>query len=105
MYLSAHRVRSPLNQAEGVNAFYYRHDAEIPQGEAAADIPTKVRERLITADELSDEDRETIIQIASKSLARFQPKPEANGELKSNESASESLSRPEPIPEPEQKAE
>jgi len=35
-----------------------------------------VRERLDTAAKLSDEDRETIIQIARRSLAPFQPKPE-----------------------------
>jgi len=44
--------------------------------EAAADIPAEVRDRLNTAAKLSDEDRKTIIEIASKSLARFQPKPE-----------------------------
>jgi F-type H+-transporting ATPase subunit alpha len=52
-------------------------DAEHALHEAAADIPADVRERLNTADKLSDADRETIIQIATKSLARFQPKPEA----------------------------
>jgi hypothetical protein len=31
-----------------------------------------VRERLDTAEKLSDEDRETIIEIARQSLARFQ---------------------------------
>ena len=51
-------------------------DAEHALREAAADIPAEVRERLDTAATLSDEDRETIIQIARKSLARFQPKPE-----------------------------
>jgi F-type H+-transporting ATPase subunit alpha len=51
-------------------------DAEHALSEAAADIPAEVRERLDTAEKLSDEDRETIIQIARKSLARFQPKPE-----------------------------
>jgi F-type H+-transporting ATPase subunit alpha len=51
-------------------------DAEQALRDAAADIPAEVRERLDTAETLSDEDRETIIQIASKSLARFQPKPE-----------------------------
>jgi F-type H+-transporting ATPase subunit alpha len=51
-------------------------DAEHALREAAADIPAAVRERLDTADALSDEDRETIIQIARQSLARFQPKPE-----------------------------
>ena len=64
-----------------------------------------VRERLDTAEKLSDKNRETIIQIARKSLARFQPKPEAKTEPKSNESAPESESKPELKPEPEQKTE
>jgi F-type H+-transporting ATPase subunit alpha len=59
-------------------------EAEEALRTAAADIPAKVRERLDTAEKLSDEDRETIIQIARQSLARFQtevkpeprPKPE-----------------------------
>lgn len=51
-------------------------DAEYAVREVAADIPAEVREHLDTADKLSDEDRETIIQVARKSLARFQPKPE-----------------------------
>jgi F-type H+-transporting ATPase subunit alpha len=51
-------------------------DAEHALREAAAAIPGDVRTRLDTADQLSDEDRETITQIARKSLARFQPKPE-----------------------------
>jgi F-type H+-transporting ATPase subunit alpha len=42
-------------------------DAEHALREAAADIPAEVRERLDTAEELSDEDRETIIQIARQS--------------------------------------
>jgi F-type H+-transporting ATPase subunit alpha len=49
-------------------------DAEFALCEAASEIPAAVRERLDTAEELSDEDRETIIQIARRSLARFQPK-------------------------------
>jgi len=57
-------------------------DAERALSEAAADIPAEVRERLDTAEKLSDEDRETIIQIARKSLARFQPKPEDKVEPK-----------------------
>jgi len=52
-------------------------DAEHALREAAADIPAEVRERLDTADKLSDEDRKTIVEIARKSLARFQPKPES----------------------------
>ncbi|MDD5761755.1 MAG: alternate F1F0 ATPase, F1 subunit alpha [bacterium] len=50
-------------------------DAEHALHEAAADIPAEVRERLDTAEILSDEDRETILRIARESLARFQPKP------------------------------
>ena len=51
-------------------------DAEHALCEAAADIPPEVRVRLDTAAKLSDEDRKAIIDIASKSLVRFQPKPE-----------------------------
>jgi F-type H+-transporting ATPase subunit alpha len=51
-------------------------DAENALRAAAADIPAKVCDRLDTAEKLSDEDRETIIQIAGQALARFQPKPE-----------------------------
>ncbi len=47
-------------------------EAEEALRTAAADIPAKVRERLDTAEKLSDEDRETIIQIARQSIARFQ---------------------------------
>ena len=55
----------PLNQMTG---------AEHALREAAVDIPTDVRERLLTAEKLSDEDREAIIELARQSLARFQPK-------------------------------
>jgi F-type H+-transporting ATPase subunit alpha len=51
-------------------------EAEHALCEAAADIPVEVRQRLDTADKLSDEDRKAIIETARKSLARFQPKPE-----------------------------
>jgi F-type H+-transporting ATPase subunit alpha len=68
--------------------------AEHALREAAADIPAEVRERLGTAEKLSDEDRETIIEIARKSLARFQPKPESKPEAKA-----------EPKPEPKSKPE
>lgn len=50
-------------------------DAEHALCEAAVDIPAEVREQLNSAAALSDENRETIIQIGRKSLARFQPKP------------------------------
>ena len=62
-------------------------DAEHALREAASDIPAEVRKRLDTADKLSDEDRKTIIDIARKSLARFQPKSE-----------------PKPKPEPEEES-
>jgi F-type H+-transporting ATPase subunit alpha len=55
-------------------------DAEHALHEAAADIPAEVRKRLDTADKLSDEDRKTIIGIASKVLEKFQPEPEAKPE-------------------------
>jgi F-type H+/Na+-transporting ATPase subunit alpha len=51
-------------------------EAEHSLRDASADIPADVRDRLETAEKLSDGDRETIVQIARKSLARFQPKPE-----------------------------
>jgi hypothetical protein len=37
--------------------------------------------RFETARELSDEDRQTIVELARQALAPFQPKPEANPEL------------------------
>ncbi len=52
-------------------------EAEHALCDAAADIPAEVRGRLDMAEELSDADREMIIEIARKSLARFQPKPES----------------------------
>ena len=58
-------------------------EAEHALREAAEDLPAEVRERLDTADNLSDDDRETIIQIARKTLAGFQPKPEVQTQVKS----------------------
>jgi hypothetical protein len=46
--------------------------------EAAAKIPEGVSERLDTADTLSDEDRQTIIEIARQALLAFQTKVEQN---------------------------
>ncbi len=51
-------------------------DAEHALREAAVNIPPEVCQRLDTADKLSDEDRATIIQLASETLARFQPQEE-----------------------------
>ena len=42
---------------------------------AAGDIPAEVRDRLDTAEKLSDADRDTIVEIGRKSLGPFQPKP------------------------------
>jgi F-type H+-transporting ATPase subunit alpha len=79
-------------------------DAEHAVRDAVADIPEEVRERLDTADKLSDEDRETIIQIARKSLVRFQPKPEAKAEPKP-EAKPEPKPETKPEPKPEAKPE
>ncbi len=58
-------------------------EAEQSLRKAVADIPTEVRERFNADAELSDEDRKTVLEIAQKALASFQPgtesesKPEA----------------------------
>jgi F-type H+-transporting ATPase subunit alpha len=54
-------------------------DAEHAVQQAAARIPAEVRARFENADKLSDDDRNTIIQIARQALTPFQPKPDANG--------------------------
>ncbi|MBN2010902.1 F0F1 ATP synthase subunit alpha, partial [candidate division KSB1 bacterium] len=81
-------------------------DAEHALCDAADDIPAEVRERLDTAEKLSNEDRESILQIARTSLARFQttPEPEVVTGLK-QDGESELEARVEPKPEHEQKAE
>ena len=60
---------------------------------AAATIPTEVSARFETAAKLSDEDSKTIIEIASKSLARFLAKPELKPEAKPTETASNSKTK------------
>jgi len=77
-------------------------DAEHALCEATADIPTDVRERLDTAEKLSDADRETIVQIARKSLARFQPKHETRPDLQTKV---EPKPKAEPKPEAKSKPE
>jgi F-type H+-transporting ATPase subunit alpha len=54
---------------------------------------------LDTAEKLSDSDRETIVQIARKSLARFQPKPETKPDLQTKVKP-----KPKGEPKPEAKA-
>ncbi|MBU4118383.1 MAG: F0F1 ATP synthase subunit alpha, partial [Proteobacteria bacterium] len=55
-------------------------EAERALHDAAADIPVEVRERMDSSEKLSDEDRETIIQVARQTLAFLQPKPETNAD-------------------------
>jgi F-type H+-transporting ATPase subunit alpha len=50
-------------------------EAERSVRDAAANLPAEVCGRLSTAGELSEEDRQTIIQIARSSLASFQRPP------------------------------
>ena len=54
--------------------------AEQAVRKAAAEIPAQVSERLDSADTLSDEDRETIIDIARQALALFQPKADSQSQ-------------------------
>ncbi len=51
-------------------------EAEHAVHKAALDIPAAEQARLETTEKMSDEDRETIIQIVRKALAPFQPKPQ-----------------------------
>ncbi len=55
-------------------------DAEQAVRTAAAEIPSEVTTRLATAEQLSDEDRATIIQTTRNALAGFQPGPETPSE-------------------------
>jgi len=52
-------------------------DAEHALREAVTQIPAEVSARFETAEKLSDEDRKAVIEIASKSLESFQPKPDS----------------------------
>jgi F-type H+-transporting ATPase subunit alpha len=55
-------------------------DAEHALREVSSDIPAEVRERLNTSDKLSDEDRETIIEIARQALEAFLAVPDSRSE-------------------------
>ncbi|MDK2745362.1 MAG: alternate F1F0 ATPase, F1 subunit alpha [Nitrospira sp. BO4] len=57
-------------------------DAEHALHEAAANIPAEVCMRFETADTLSEEDRNLIVEIARQALDRFQPKPKSQPEHK-----------------------
>jgi hypothetical protein len=67
---------------------------------AAAEIPAEVSERLDTADKLSDEDCETIINISHQAIKAFSPDPEQETEKQPGPEA-----KSEPKPEPEIKPE
>jgi len=75
-------------------------DAEQAVCKAAAEIPAEVSERLDTADKLSDEDRETIINISHQAIKAFSPDPEQEAEKQPGLEA-----KSEPKPEPEIKPE
>jgi F-type H+-transporting ATPase subunit alpha len=52
--------------------------AEHSVHDAAAGVPADLRERFTTAEKLSDEDRQQVVDIARGALVRFALKPEAN---------------------------
>ena len=56
-------------------------DAEHAVETATSDVAAEVKQRLVTAEKLSDEDRNAIIDIARQALVNFQPKTEAKPEL------------------------
>jgi F-type H+-transporting ATPase subunit alpha len=58
-------------------------DAQHAVHEAAASLPEEVRARFESAEKLSDEDRQAVVEIARAALVRFQPKPAAKAEGKS----------------------
>jgi F-type H+-transporting ATPase subunit alpha len=60
-------------------------DAELALRKAAAEIPADVGERLISSDKLIDADRQSILDIATRALASFQPKPAPKPEAKGDE--------------------
>jgi F-type H+-transporting ATPase subunit alpha len=70
-------------------------DAEQALHEAATNISAEVCARFETADQLSDEDRKTIADIARQALARFQPQAEVKPESKV-EPKPEATAEPEP---------
>jgi F-type H+-transporting ATPase subunit alpha len=72
-------------------------DAERVVQEAATRLPKEVSARFATAAKLSDEDRQTILTIASQALAPFLPKPEDQIAPESNR-ARELDSKPNEVP-------
>ena len=76
-------------------------DAEHALRTAADDIPEEVRERLDTTEKLSDEDRETILQIARQALEKFSPEPDLKSEQEQKtKDPLQTITNPGPNPEP-----
>ena len=74
--------------------------------EAAVNIPEEVCARFVTADTLSDKDRATIIEIARRSLVRFQPQPGSKPEFKGKPTPeADANAKAEPVTPPNPKAE
>lgn len=71
-------------------------DAEHAIRAAAVDIPPGIRARVETAADLSDEDRESILEILRKALAGFQlpPQPESKTDLESEPGAGSGQEKP-----------
>jgi len=81
-------------------------DAEQAVRKAAAEIPAEVSERLDTSDKLSNEDRETIIEIAHQAIEAFSPEPDSKSEPEQEiEERPKPEAKAEPKPEPESKPE
>jgi F-type H+-transporting ATPase subunit alpha len=57
-------------------------DAERAVQKAAATIPEDLIDRLVSADSLSDADRQTVVNIGRGALAGFQPQPDSEPEHK-----------------------
>ena len=79
-------------------------DAEQAVRKVSAEIPAEVSERLDTADKLSDEDRETIINISRQAIKAFSPDPEQETQKQAGLEA-ESEPKPEPDIKPEARKE
>jgi len=78
-------------------------DAQHAVHEAAAKIPAGIRARFETAANLNDEDRKSIIEIARRTLAPFQPAPAATpepGQKAQPEPKSSGASKPGAPPKP-----
>jgi F-type H+/Na+-transporting ATPase subunit alpha len=81
-------------------------DAEQAVCKAAAEIPAEVSERLDTGDKLSDEDRETIINISHQAIKAFSSDPDTKSEPEQETEKQPGLeAKSEPKPEPEIKPE